>query len=341
MTIKEFIIHWIDKKQHEDAKVVPRAEGLPGDDARVVKFTERVIQDFKNNKDKPTSIYAEFHPDTINHPFSLWCQDYFSGATDLVAFTTNSANRLKDQMDQEPFSTGGYLVFAHIEDEDGSKLLIVMLHAQDGLTITKQLEFAEVTHLELKQIDKAALISAPQNGHYPEKPLTYAGFRKEMSRYFQIFLCPDAVRNANKDSRHLVQVIDTYAKDNNFDDTRTDLIRINLHEYAKAQAAQGEELELQAIAAFVEPANQAAFISVANQSQVSATIKPDISIFRRWKVIRYKSNDGLSIQFKAEQVGPKGTNHRLLFDEEERTLTITQLEDDFVETIKATKPGAQ
>jgi nucleoid-associated protein len=340
MKIKEFVIHWIDKAQREDSKVVLREQGLPGNDPRVIKFTERVIQDFEDNKDKPTSIYADFHADTVNHPFSIWCRDYFEGKIDLITFTTNGTNRLKEQMDNEPLSTGGYLVFANIEVDENSKLLIVMLHAQDGLTITKTLEFAEVTHLELKQIDKAALISAPKNGRYPEKPLTYAGFRKEMSRYFQIFLCPDAVRNASKDSRHLLQVIDTYTGANNFDEARIDQIRVNLREYAQDQSAHGEEIELGTVAAFVEPANQAAFITFANANQVSATIKPDNSVFRRWKVIRHKSNDGLSIQFKAEQVGPKGTDHRLLFDEAQRTLTITALEDAFIEKIKASKLGA-
>ena len=100
-------------------------------------------------------------------------------------------------------------------------------------------------------------------------------------------------------------------------------------------------MELQAIAAIVEPTDQPLFILAANESHISATIKPDNTVFRRWKLIRYKTQDGLSIQFKAEQVGPKGTQHRLLFDEAERTLTITNLEDDFIEKIKEAQPGIQ
>ena len=341
MTIKQFIIHLIIKEKNTEASVTLRTGGLPGDNPRVIDFTKRVLKDFADNKDKPTSIYADFHDDTANHPFPIWCRDYFNDTTDLVTFTGNSANRLKEQMNVEPLATGGYLVFAHIEDDGTEKLLIVMLHSQQGLTITKKLEFAEVAHLELKQIDKAALITAPDgNGDYPPKPLTYAGFRKDMSRYFQIFLCPDAVRNAAKDSRHLVQVIDTYAQEHGFDEARVDELRVKLREYANGQAEKNEELDLQAIAAIVEPANQAAFITFANDKQVSATIKPDTSIFKRWKVIKHKSNDGLSIQFKAEQVGPAGTNHRLIFDEAARTLTITGLEEEFIEKIKENKPGA-
>ena len=228
MTITAFIIHWIDKKKNEDAKITLRTAGLPGDDSRVIAFTDRVIQDFKNNKDKPTSVYSNFHPDEINHPFPSWCRSYFEGTYDFLTFTTNSTRRLKEQMDQEPFATGGYVVFAHLEEDGRGQILIVMLHAQEGLTITKTLEFAEVTHLELKQIDKAALVAAPYNGTYPDNPLTYAGFRKEMSRYFQLFLCPDLVRNASKDSRHLVQMIDTYMRDKEFDDNRIDQVRVNL-----------------------------------------------------------------------------------------------------------------
>ena len=85
------------------------------------------------------------------------------------------------------------------------------------------------------------------------------------------------------------------------------------------------------------PTNIAKFATYATKQKVSAFIRPDNSVFKRWRVVRHKTREGILIQFKAEHCGPLGTKHVLLFDEKRNTLTLTHLEPELVKKIKETK----
>lgn len=147
MNIKEFIIHRIDKKPHHDPVVHLRRKPLKANDARVVKFTSLAVEIFQANEDKPSSVFADFNLDTANYSFSDWCLKYFAGSISLLQFTKNSTNRLANCMKPKQLATGGFVIFAAFEVDGVSKLLVVMLHPQDGLSITENLDFEEVTHL--------------------------------------------------------------------------------------------------------------------------------------------------------------------------------------------------
>ena len=337
MQIKEFIIHRIDKKQHHDPKVSLRSKTLKVADPRVLKFTEVAVEVFKANEGKPTSIFADFNSDLANYPFSDWCLGYFCGTNSFIKFTKDATNRLAKCMKSQQLSTGGFVVFARIEVDGISKLLVVMLHPQDGLSITAKLEFKDVTHLELRHIDKAALITAPLNGAFGNKPVTYAGFRKAMSQYFQEFIGPDAFRNPAKDSAALIDTLEDYAKNNGFPDAKLDAARIAIRQYARKCSEDGVELELSVVSALVDPAQPTSFASYAATQGVSALIKPDPGVFRRWKMIRHTSPDGLVLQFRAELVGRPGTSHRLELDKAAKTLTIKDIEEDLIKKIEEAK----
>lgn len=335
MEIRQFIIHRIDKMAHRDPKYFLRDKALDVTDARVLKFTEVAINVFKANESKPTSIFADFNSDTANYPFSSNCLNFFCKKLKFVEFTKEATKRLCHCMKQQQASTGGYVVFAVIENSDAIKLLVCMLHPQDGLSITANLEFEEVTHLELRHIDKAALITAPVDGAFGAKPLTYAGFRKAMSLYFQEFIGPDAFRNPTKDSAQLIDKVEDYASEHKFEQGRLANVRIALRDYVKQCVKDNVELDLSVIGNIVDPNNPDAFAKYANDNGVSAFIKPDGNVFKRWKLIKHESKDGLSIQFKAEMVGQPGTNHRIELDDTRKTLTIKNVEPELIEKIQS------
>lgn len=158
-----------------------------------------------------------------------------------------------------------------------------------------------------------------------------------MSHYFQEFIGPDAFRNPAKDSAELIDALEDYAKDNAFDDAKLDSVRIQIRQYSQSVTDQHTELDLAVISAMVDPVRPTTFASYASGRGVSAFIKPDNRVFKRWKVIKHKSADGLVIQFKAEMVGQPGTHHRLELNETARTLTIKEVEPDLIEKINAAK----
>lgn len=337
MTINEFIIHRIDKEQHKDPTVHLRKKPLKATDARVLKFTEIAVGVFQNNQDKPSSVFADFNADTVIYPFSDWCLNYFNGARNFAALTRDCTKRLAHCMKQQHASTGGFVVFANITTGGQNKFFVIMLHPQDGLSINSKLEFKDVTHLELKHIDKAALVNAPTNGAFGDKPVTYAGFRKAMSQYFQEFIGPDAFRNPSKDSSELIDKLEDYAKNNNFSEAQLDTARISIRQYAKQCASSKTELDLSVISSLVNPAQPGDFAVFAANQGISAFIKPDPGVFTRWRVIKHTSPDGLVLQFKAEMVGQPGTHHRLELDKAAKTITIKNVEDELIQKIDAAK----
>src|SRR6185437_14552414 len=263
MQINEFIIHRIDKEQHRDPTIYLRRTPLRVTDARVLKFTEIAVGVFKNNEEKPSSVFADFNVDTTIYPFSDWCLRYFNGTTNFAALTRDCTKRLAHCMKQQHASTGGFVVFANIVVDGMNKLFVIMLHPQDGLSIDEKLQFKDVTHLELKHIDKAALITAPANGAFGNKPVAYAGFRKAMSQYFQEFIGPDAFRNPSKDSAELIDKLEDYARGNNFDEAQLDAARVGIRQYAQQCVAGATELDLTIISGLVDPVHPAAFAAYA------------------------------------------------------------------------------
>ena len=337
MTIREFIIHRIDKEQHKDPQPTLRKKALSARNSKVAKFTELAVNVFAVQEDRPNCIFAHFNDNRNDYPFASWCELYFQKTLSFVDFTRQGTGRLATCMKQQTLSTGGFVVFSRFQREGIDQLLIVMLHSQDGLSIDENMELQDVTHLELKQIDKAALITVPDNGKFgDEKALTYAGVRKKMSQYFQEFLGPDAFRHPAKDTRVLMGAVDNYTHEKGFGPEKCAEIRANLRRYAKDQAANNEELNLDAVSAIVNPAEPRGFATFATNQRVSAHIKPDLGVFKRWKVIKHTSADGVAIQFPAEAVGLEGTAHRLIFNPEESSLTINRLDDALVEKLKET-----
>lgn len=335
--IDQFIIHQIDKVQHGSPQVHLRNNVLKAKDKRVAKFTALAVEIFKVHEERASSVFADFNSDTANYPFSEWCLSYFEGQLDFIKFSSDATNRLAVWMNSQQASTGGFVVFAAFREDGVKKLLVVMLHPQEGLSITQNLEFEEVSHLDLKHIDKAALVSGPVDGAFGPKPLVYAGFRKEMSRYFQEFIGPDAFRNPNKDSHKLLEALDDYATANNFSTADRDTVRINLRRYAQQMTDANSELDLSAVSAIVHPQNPHAFRLYAANLGISAFIKPDNKVFKKWKVIKYVSADGVVLQFKAELVGDPGTNHPIELNVAAKTLTLKNVEHELIDKINATR----
>lgn len=337
MTINAFILHRIDKEQHRDPVVTLRNRPLKTTDSKVLRFTEIAIDVFKTNAEKPSSVFADFNADTVNYPVSDWCIKYFGGTKSLAAFSKDCTNRLAHCMKLQHASTGGYVIFADITFDSKRRLFVIMLHPQDGLAINAKLEFKDVSHLELRHIDKAALVTEPTNGAFERKPVTYAGFRKEMSLYFQEFIGPDVFRNPAKDSSELIDRLDDYAHLHSFSESQIDSVRIGWRQYAATCAANGTELELSVLSTIANPQQPNAFALYAAQNGVSALIKPDPGVFKRWRTIKHTSSDGLVLQFKAELIGQPGTNHRLELDKAAKTITIKNIEDDLISKIDAAK----
>ena len=336
MQITNFIIHRIDKESQESPTLHVADKVLDVADARVRKFTTETVSFFDNRQDRPNTVFAPFHANTDEYPLSRHCTGYFDGSIPFLDFSHRAATRLHERMVNKPSATGGYLVIAGFTRDAGRHLLIVMIHKQDGFSVNDTtLELMDVKHLDLKDIDKAALVDGGIHGEEPpEKPLTYAGFRKSLSLYFQEFLGPDRFRNPGKDSRELIQVIDEYCDTKGFDPATRDSIRLNLRRYASERSAAGEELELTAISAIVHATEPDAFGSFATDRKVSASFKPDPSVFKKWKIIHHKSTDGVTVQFPAEALG-----NRVIYDEAENTLTIKALEADFVKKLTPRAAG--
>lgn len=331
MVITDFIIHKIDKKAQETPTLHLRKTSLKVSDPKVIKFMEETVAFFSNRQDRPNTVFAPFHEDVDEYPLSRHCAGFFGGTLPFLDFSHKAASRLHQRMSSQPLATGGYFVVASYTQGEERKLLIVMIHHQSGFSVDDAtLDLVDVTHLDLKEIDKAALVDGGKpDGPAPEKPLTYAGFRKSLSLYFQQFLGPDRFRNPNKDSQELILAVDQYCESKAFDQSTCDVLRKTLREYIKTQADANEEVELTSVSAIVNANAPDDFSKFATKRKISAAFRADPTPFKKWRIIRHKSPDGVTVQFPAEVLG-----RRILLDADKKTLTIKDLEPAFIASIK-------
>lgn len=161
-TIHHVIIHELVKKQHKPLQPSNmREEVLPREDANVIKLVHGVLDLY--GKKANSAQYGRF-ADSKSGPFPSYYKNYYDLSapeqSEFIRFTKETMEELERLVETKAAASGGYILFADIENEYGRTVLIAMLKNKAGLRLSAKLKPEELDHIDLSKLHQAAKINA-------------------------------------------------------------------------------------------------------------------------------------------------------------------------------------
>jgi len=169
MKINKVIVHELIKEKHKDIRPSNyRRSVLDKDNGAVIKLISGV-------KDIYGTRYNSAHYGTFLDGEGRGAfPDHFEAYKDLddptdaqfIDLTRVAMERLYDKASASSAATGGYIIFADFNIDQGRFFLTAMIKKTPGLTLTEELEPEELEQLELSKLHQAARISFSKLADY-------------------------------------------------------------------------------------------------------------------------------------------------------------------------------
>ncbi|MGZ8221766.1 MAG: nucleoid-associated protein [Methylobacter sp.] len=338
MNIEEAIVHRFQKERHLPSVPFMRSEVLPPED-NLTELVEAIRGVFNRVTNRG---YGAFQEDTIAFPFSAQLNDYVSHNRGLVTFTFALQASYQKCIDAAQLSTGGHLFFARYKENDQDFLFIISLKLKEGtgiddatLTLKKTINF-DIDHLhEAARINLTAWKKADS-----ERYITFVKRRqgkdsKSATDYFREFLGVTELTESSEQTKILLNALRDYCSERRFDPDKTREMRKRVHAYCVECTKEKKGINLDALSIRIndqEPDDFSQFL-ISKEYPLGDGFEPNSRVYRSLR--RYNIKDSkLTLDFEESILGS-----RIIFNEEDETLTIRDLPTDFKQRLKATIPS--
>lgn len=304
MDIKNCIVHELHTEQ---GKKEVRITNKRDKELKASSELQFLVKDvLKSYRKEANLAYGDFKDP---HIFPEKLTDFLENKIDFVAFSHRALEELRERMEDQLFSTGGYLLFIHYHDKSNF-LLVVMLKEAAGLSFDKNLELQDIERLDLDKLHFAANINfsiwnASTKSTTEKRYISFlkGTSRENVTEYFKKFLGIDdsSYVDQRENTRALKEAIRTYSKENNWTADREHVARIAARDYGYKQVEFGEPIDLQVIARFMEPEDPKKFITFVQRDDVKLQGGVTLSKAELRKFTRLVGkNDYMSIRIEQE-----------------------------------------
>jgi nucleoid-associated protein len=334
MNIQEAIVHRFKKERHQPSLAYMRDEALPPED----NLNDLVIA-IRDVFNRVTSRgYGAFQEDVIAFPFSAQLSDYLKQNSGILAFTHSLQVSYQRAIDGASLSTGGHLFFARYEENGQDFLFVISLKLKDGTGIDETtLSLTKTVNLDIDHLHEAARINLTAWKADAERYITFVKRRqgkdsKSATDYFREFLGVTELTESSEQTKLLLQALRDYCEEKQFEPDRAREMRQRVHAYCVECTKEKKGISLGALSMRLndqEPDDFSQFV-ISKEYPLGDGFEPDRQVYRGLQ--RYKIKDSkLTLDFEESILGS-----RIIFNEEDETLTIRDLPTDFKQRLKAT-----
>lgn len=325
------VIHKIDKVAGSPAVLVTAAACLDIVEEPLRALVDQVHTVYANRESKSygkfdptlTALSAETPLRSLKDQIS---EDFLSTTVDLMRV-------LKDKADGENFATGGHVLFAESTGGGYRWVIVVILNSKAGAAIDENLRVIHAPHLDVDGIRFAGRVNVTDwaSGSAERYISFLRGRKNEVSQYFYRFLGCSTVQQDMVDTRNMVKAVKLFASEQKLDEAAKEELIKSVFRFADGKAATNSPLNLSELANHVWPTEPEALKGVFARADppVSDGFTP-----------KRRGLDGLT-RFSAKAAHWKIEFDRdaihdevILFDEDERTLTIKNIPEDVIEHLR-------
>ena len=242
--VKHVVVHILDKEQHG-----PASTRLSSSEKSVTGASQRLIDDIcKRYSGRAGKGYGRFEGDLDNYPMERMAGDYQNGTDDFYQSSCRMMRHLVERAQSENMATGGYVLFAHIMTERHEHLLIAMVNATTGSTITDDLNIQDSVYLDIAKLRVAGRIDLTAWNEGAERYISFLKGQAEFSNYFKHFLGCNDVVIAARESEKLADALKVFASEKNLDETATAEFLGKAYERLQTLSKNKEPLSIDALA---------------------------------------------------------------------------------------------
>lgn len=330
----DFIIHFINKDKDKDVARLDSTDELSTLGAGVGEelFLDSLQKLFKSQG----MLYGDFSPTS---PFEAEYKAHSNDGkdpVDLVAFSLQSAERLRLIMEDTQFSTGGFICYLSYESDGDTYLMVLILNLTDAFTLQKngsQYSVVSIEHLDLKHLRMGLQfnVSAYQRG---EEVYIYfqSGGSKDTSDYFyKDYAGTKNIIPPAKSTRTLMKWLNTQydlaAEHNNCE-------KFEFKARVDTLLFERDEISLNELKEIFFPGDkekQDSFIESANEAKVPQTVVIKKSVLNQYRVLKVKPEDStVDLKFTTSDV----EEGNIIVDHEDKQLIIPRIDKKLLEKLK-------
>lgn len=157
INVERYIIHFLDKKKNETTATVDYSQKVSQSD----EFSKVLTESLHKSITESASLKNTKFKQNNTNDFSTLLDNYLelSEDSDDQSFLdfTKSLEKLREEVENKPFATGGYYLFIDYSVGTGRYISVVVLRKKEGLNVVKKEGVYTLDNTENLNIDKIAM----------------------------------------------------------------------------------------------------------------------------------------------------------------------------------------
>ncbi len=328
LKLTNVILHQL-KKDNDENLTVNLREQLLNHSTSTEQFISELHDVYNAKHSKGFGTFSQ-DSDVAN-----WLKACRAGEINFQSFSTQAAERLREELSKYPFASDGLLVFAEYHHLATEYLFIALIETQNSVQVTEDLEISETDYLDLSKMDIAACIdlSTWETDSDSNRYLTYIKGRvgRRVADFFLDFMQADIGLDSKKQNTLMVQALEDFCEQSQLEKADKEMCRKQVQAYCSTQAKAGEEVIVKDLSEEL-PTNEAGqnfYQFVAEQGyEMEDSFPADATMMR--KLTKFVgSGGGLTVNFDSLLLG-----ERIFYDENTDTLTIKGTPPNLREQLK-------
>jgi len=312
MKIDNIIVHSIKKTQASKSEKSPRASvnysphEFPATNATVESFGTKLAKSYFDKKSRFSTVFTIGE----NKPkFQERLDEQLVNTLNFYDFSKKITELLKDEMEKEALSSGGYLVIMKYTSSNNYKYLFVaLLNNKEDFSITNTLELTKSLSLNIDKMAMASVINISKYENANENYLTFLKGLRDIPDYFIYFIGADKdkKKDLREQTQNWVKAIDSYFNEQEVElDIRQTMIK-SILDTVKESKKKEELITSDTIANIIEPSNPELFIEYVYAEDRDFNINPemetlDSEVVRKLNIIKYENKQkGFVFKLKKE-----------------------------------------
>lgn len=317
MEIQNAVVHRLEKQRNAKGATVHTADAEIVKNAALTQLLQNVLESYNSRCSRHAGSFEE---DTENYRFSVGVQNFLEGNTDFLSFSKTAMERLRVNVTDVTFASGGYVLFVRYLHNGRQMLLVAKLSREEGAIFSADLhEVVEAQYLNLDRLQVAARIDLDAWKANEARYLTFVMKQEHghPSVYFKEFIGCRIDQDSKVESTKLVKVVKDFASklvaESMIEAEQVPEIQRRAYDYAEELRKRPEPglMEFDSLANALWPDQPEMFLKFLNEhpEQPSTGFMPDRTVFKKLSAINFTSRDfslKMTYAFKQEHVTTEG-----------------------------------
>lgn len=287
---------------------------------------------FSKYKQRGTKSFGNFTKDRENYPTPGYFEEYIKGyPKEFNKLSRQLIVTLKTEASKNHAAAGGYVFFAHFENERRQYFLVTILKDRWGAQVKDGLELQEIENLDIDGFRYAGRIDLTKWAQKEERYISFLKGKGDVANYFRDFLGCDNATGGRYDTTMLVNALDEFVSNQQM--TKDE--RSNFFEKARQIgdrcAREKEELDFSSFANEMMPDKPDLLreFLVDPDLALQDCFVPDRRVLSR--LVRFQAKTkNWQLEFDRKAINSGDIDYH----EKNQTLTIKNLPENLIEKLK-------